>query len=159
MARPLHTTVSFFRSSSVPIALVMFFSIPWFIELFTLKSDIEVLRSLKQAIDPNSIPNFSFLSTWNFQADPCESSGGQFLGILCTLINDSINRISVLDLDEGGYDGFLETTIGNLTELTTLNLRRNRFRGPLPTTIFNLRKLTRLTLPEKCFHRDSPPEN
>ncbi|KAF8393871.1 hypothetical protein HHK36_020069 [Tetracentron sinense] len=125
----------------------------------TLESDTQALRSLKQSIDPNSISKFSFLDSWDFKIDPCESSGSHFLGILCTIpLDNSRSRVSVIDLDGIGYEGFLTPAIGNLTELTTINLSKNRFRGPIPETISNLRKLTRLIISENFFTGIPPIE-
>ncbi|KAK6944446.1 hypothetical protein RJ641_025548 [Dillenia turbinata] len=127
-------------------------AIPEIVHSRTLDSDIEVLRSLKQCIDPSSIPRYSFLSTWNFNVDPCESNGGNFLGILCTIpLGNYTSRITGIELDGVGYDGFLTPTIGNLTELTILNLSKNKFRGPLPGTIANLNSLKQLSLSENVF--------
>lgn len=113
----------------------------------TLDADIQVLRVFKRCIDPNSIPPNSYLSSWDFAMDPCETTGGQFLGILCSFPLDySPNRITAIDLDGVGYEGFIAAAIGNLTELTSINLRKNNFRGPIPESIANLKKLTRLSL-------------
>ncbi|XP_019457835.1 PREDICTED: leucine-rich repeat receptor-like serine/threonine-protein kinase BAM1 [Lupinus angustifolius] len=118
----------------------------------TLESDTQALVEIKSAIDPNSIPPSSYLNSWDFTMDPCESTGSQFLGILCNLpLDNSSSRVTALDLDSIGYDGFLTPVIGNLTELTVLNLDNNNFRGPIPETISNLRKLIRLTLSDNFF--------
>ncbi|KAL9680186.1 hypothetical protein QQ045_018064 [Rhodiola kirilowii] len=115
-------------------------------------ADIEVLRALKDCIDPNSIPPMSFLETWNFGMDPCESGGGHFLGVLCTIPKENApTRITEIDLDGVGYDGFLTQQIGNLTELTVLGLGNNMFRGPMPESISKLVKLTTLSLPGNYF--------
>ncbi|XP_059630204.1 leucine-rich repeat receptor-like protein kinase PEPR1 [Cornus florida] len=146
MAKPMQSI------SSCLYSIIIFTFISGFVHSITLQSDIEALRSLKQAIDPISIPRFSFLHSWNFHVDPCQSSGGNFLGILCSFPPDNTrSRITSLDLDAGGYDGFLTSAIGNLTELTTINLSKNRFRGPIPDTISNLKMLTRLSLSENFF--------
>ena len=107
--------------------------VPWIARSVTLESDIEALRSLKRAIDPNTIPPSSFLQTWNFQVDSCESPGENFLGITGTLPSDnSTKQVLGIDLDSGGYEGFLTPAVGNLT---ALNLGKNKFRGPIPTTV------------------------
>ncbi|KAJ4822678.1 hypothetical protein Tsubulata_027242 [Turnera subulata] len=123
----------------------------------TLGADIEVLRLFKQSIDPVSIPAYSYIYSWDFSVDPCESSGA-FLGILCKFpLDNSSIRIMAIDLDAIGYDGFLSPSIGNLSELSTLSLGRNNFRGPIPETIGNLQKLTRLSLAENLFTGRIPP--
>nr|XP_027118559.1 leucine-rich repeat receptor protein kinase EMS1-like [Coffea arabica] len=123
----------------------------------TLQSDIQVLRNIREAVDPNTVSSTSFLSTWNFDTDPCESSGPHFLGVLCTTPEDnSSSRIAVINLEGDGLDCFLTPTIGNLTELTTLNLRNNNFRGPIPNTIAKLRKITKLLLSQNFFSGGLP---
>ncbi|KAL3829215.1 hypothetical protein ACJIZ3_018017 [Penstemon smallii] len=124
----------------------------------TLESDIIVLQSIKQSIDPNSITPNSFLNTWNFKNDPCETTGIHFLGILCTIpetINSS-SRVTAIDLEGDGLEGFLTPILGNLTELTLLNLKKNRFRGPIPNSVTNLKRLTRLLLSDNFFSGSIP---
>ncbi|CAO2821657.1 unnamed protein product [Amaranthus hypochondriacus] len=123
----------------------------------TLSSEIDVLRALKEGIDPNSIPSNSFISTWDFSVDPCESTGSHFLGILCTIPEDnSSSRITTLELDGAGYDGFLTSNIGNLTELTLLNLSKNKFRGPIPDSMTKFSKLTTLIISDNFFTGSLP---
>ncbi|XP_017250584.2 LRR receptor-like serine/threonine-protein kinase GSO2 [Daucus carota subsp. sativus] len=123
----------------------------------TLESEVEVLRAITMSVDPVSITEYSFLSTWNFDLDPCESTGSDFLGILCTLPQDnSSSQITTLDLEGDGYEGFLTPAIENLTALTTLNLRRNQFRGPIPTTISRLGNLTSVLLSNNFFSGNMP---
>lgn len=150
MARPMHCRFS--------ISIFMAFSIPWFIQSVTLRSDIEALQSLRNGIDPNLIPPSSFLNTWELEADPCDSTGGIFLGILCTEPQNNISRVSIIDLDESGYDGFLSAAIGNLTELTTLQISNNKFRGPIPISLYNLQKLNTLSLSRNFFTGSLPRE-
>ncbi|KAH7836024.1 hypothetical protein Vadar_032051 [Vaccinium darrowii] len=151
MANPTDFTFSLFYYS-FPITVVIATFIPWFVYSLTLQSDIEALRSLKQAVDPSTIPPSSFLETWNFQVDPCENPGEQFLGIVCTIsLDNSTARVLEIDLDPIGYDGFLTPAIGDLTELTTLNLNKNKFRGPIPFNLSNLQNLTKLQLSNNFF--------
>lgn len=149
MATDTHPRVS--SSCSMILAIVLICSLT-LVHWLTLQTEIEVLSALKSSIDPNTIPPSSYLSTWDFLADPCESTGAKFLGILCTIpLDNSTSRIISVDLDGAGYDGFLTPLIGNLTELTSLDLSRSRFRGPLPDTIFNLKKLTRISVAGNFF--------
>lgn len=149
MARKMH--FSYFL-----LFLILTFD-PNLVKPMTLESDIQILRSLKSSIDPNSIPDTSYLGSWDFSVDPCESYGGKFLGILCTLpLENAKSRITAIDLDSSAYDGFLTTMIGNLTELTILNLSRNSFRGPIPDSITNLKKLTHLSLSQNYFTGSIP---
>uniref|UniRef100_A0A7N0UCI6 Uncharacterized protein n=1 Tax=Kalanchoe fedtschenkoi TaxID=63787 RepID=A0A7N0UCI6_KALFE len=118
----------------------------------TEEVDIEVLRALKDCIDPNSILPLSFLETWNFEMDPCESGGGHFLGVMCTVPKENVPcRVTEIDLDGARYDGFLTQQIGNLTELTVLSLGNNMFRGPIPESVSKLEKLTTLAIQGNYF--------
>nr|KYP58436.1 LRR receptor-like serine/threonine-protein kinase FLS2 [Cajanus cajan] len=118
----------------------------------TLQEDTLALLEIKRAIDPNSVTPSSYLNSWDFSVDPCESTGSQFLGILCYLpLDNSSSRVTEVDLDGVGYEGFLTPAIGNLTQLSVLNLNNNKFRGPIPETIAKLRKLTRLTMSQNYF--------
>ncbi|KAM7280771.1 hypothetical protein ACFE04_007905 [Oxalis oulophora] len=118
----------------------------------THQSDIQALRFLKKFVDPNTIASSSYLSTWDFSQDPCESARGQYLGVLCTINSgNSTSRILQLELDGIGYDGFLTDSIGNLTELTVLDISKNKFRGPIPESITSLTKLTKLVLSDNYF--------
>ncbi|KAK4352987.1 hypothetical protein RND71_028505 [Anisodus tanguticus] len=118
----------------------------------TLQSDIQVLEVIKTSIDPVSISTDSFLSSWDFNLDPCEMTGTSFLGILCTIPLDTntTSRIMEIYLEGDELEEFLTPSIGNLTELVSVNLGRNKFRG-LPETITNLKKLTSLQLCENYF--------
>ncbi|RDX93446.1 hypothetical protein CR513_24301, partial [Mucuna pruriens] len=83
----------------------------------TLQDDTLALREIKHAIDPNSVTLSSYLNSWDFSVDPCESTGSQFLGILSYLpLDNSSSRVTKIDLDAIGYEGFLTPAIGNLTE-------------------------------------------
>ncbi|KAE9585956.1 hypothetical protein Lal_00010301 [Lupinus albus] len=149
MARVMPTKVLYLLYSTLTIILCL---MPLQINSATLEADTQALLEIKLAIDPNSVPPSSYLNSWDFTVDPCESTGSQFLGILCNLpLDNSSSRVTALDLDSIGYDGFLTPSIGNLTELTVINLDKNKFRGPIPQTISNLRKLTRLTLSDNFF--------
>ncbi|KAF1002766.1 uncharacterized protein LOC141700262 [Apium graveolens] len=127
-------------------------------EAKTLQSDIDVLRAISLSIDPISITQYSFLNTWDFDLDPCDSTGADFLGILCTLPQDdnSTTQITAIDLEGDGYEGFLTPAIENLTALTTLNLKRNQFRGPIPPAIARLGNLTSLLLSGNFFSGSIP---
>ncbi|XP_074293751.1 uncharacterized protein LOC141620901 [Silene latifolia] len=130
---------------------------PSLVHSATISTEVDVLRALKEGIDPNSIPDNAFLSTWDFSLDPCESTGAHFLGVLCNIPEDnSSSQITQLELDGVGYDGFLTVNLGNLTELTIINLSKNKFRGPIPESITKLNKLTSLTLSDNFFTGSLP---
>lgn len=124
----------------------------------TLEADTSTLQLLKDSIDPSSIAAYSYLNTWDFAFDPCETTGGRFLGILCAVHYDnSTTRITSLNLDAAGYDGFLTASLGNLTELTSLDLSQNRFRGPIPESIAALKKLVWVSMAGNFFTGNIPP--
>ncbi|KAL0392519.1 UNVERIFIED_CONTAM: hypothetical protein Sradi_2474700 [Sesamum radiatum] len=123
----------------------------------TLQSDIEVLRSIRQSINPRTIPSSSFLHSWSFSIDPCDTPGTHFLGILCSIPdNNSSSRITAINLEEDGLEGSLPPGLGNLTELTLLNLRRNKFHGQIPDSIIRMTKITRLLLSENLLSGGIP---
>ncbi|GMJ08480.1 hypothetical protein like AT3G59510 [Hibiscus trionum] len=145
MSRDMHSSRPLIISAILSLFLTLSHSL-------TLQSDIEALQSLKLSVDPNMIPPSSYLTTWDFSVDPCETAGSKFLGILCSFPSgNSTSRITTLELDSVGYDGFLPPRIGTLTALTSLDLSGNRFRGPVPDTIKNLNRLTRITLSGNFF--------
>ncbi|XP_061991651.1 leucine-rich repeat receptor-like serine/threonine-protein kinase BAM3 [Rosa rugosa] len=139
----------------MPLFCLVYFTLcssPLFTSSLTLHSDIQVLHVMKRCIDLYSIPPNSYLSSWDFIHDPCETTGGQFLGVLCSFpLDQSPSRITAIDLDGAGYEGFITSEIGNLTELTFINLSKNNFRGQIPQSISNLKKLTRLSLSNNFF--------
>ncbi|CAN1731922.1 LRR receptor-like serine/threonine-protein kinase FLS2 [Linum perenne] len=122
----------------------------------THPSDSQALRALKDSIDPVTITTSSFLYSWDFSLDPCDSSGA-FLGVLCSFpLDNSTSRVVAISLDASGYDGFLTHDIGNLSDLSTLDLTSNNFRGPIPETIANLRQLTRFLISGNLFTGQIP---
>ncbi|KAG2686792.1 hypothetical protein I3760_09G023700 [Carya illinoinensis] len=158
MARLLQYSSFSLCFHSIIVATVLS-SIPTLILSSTLYSDIQVLRTLKRSVDHSSIFPTSYLTTWDFTVDPCESTGKQFLGIVCSIpLDNAPSRIIAIDLDGVGYDGFLSPSIGNLTELTTLSLNNNKFRRTIPESISNLKKLTRLSLADNCITGTIPTE-
>ncbi|XP_010526132.1 PREDICTED: leucine-rich repeat receptor-like protein kinase PEPR1 [Tarenaya hassleriana] len=158
MASQSSSSSSMFFSFTMPIALslLLLASVPPPVLSATLPSDIQALESILRSIDPSSISPASYLSTWDFSEDPCEGAG-TFLGIICSFpLDNTTSRVTEIELDDVGYDGFLSVSIGNLTELTVLSLNKNRFRGPIPESVFTLRKLVRLSLAENYFTGDIP---
>lgn len=144
---------------TISLTIITLSLIPYFVNSKTLDTDVQVLRLFKEAIDPISISSTSLLKTWDFDLDPCETTGTHFLGILCTVPEDnSSSRVFVIDLEGDGFEGFLTPKVENLTELTVLNLSRNKFRGPIPNSITRLRKLTSLQLSGNFFSGPLPDD-
>lgn len=101
--------VPLYYSSILTITTLCLIMMPSQIHSSTLEADTLSLREIKRAIDPNSVTPSSYLNSWDFTMDPCESTGSQFLGILCDLPldNNSSSRVTAIDLDGIGYEGFL----------------------------------------------------
>lgn len=148
---PFHPSVT--SSYSIIIFVIVLAYSLRIVHSLTLESDVEALRSMLNVIDEQTIPASSYLSTWDFKGDPCESTGAKFLGILCSIPSDNStsSRIVSIDLSGAGYHGTLSRSIGNLTELTSLDLSRNRLTGQLPDTLKNLKKLIRISIADNQF--------
>ncbi|CAN0858026.1 LRR receptor-like serine/threonine-protein kinase FLS2 [Linum grandiflorum] len=145
---------SFYSPTHYLLLLVSIILAP--VQSITHVPDSDALRALKESIDPVTITASSFLYSWDFSVDPCDSSGA-FLGVLCSFpLDNSTSRVVAIGLDAAGYDGFLTHEIGNLTELATLDLTNNNFRGPIPETIVNLRQLTKFLISENLFTGQIP---
>ncbi|KAK4433807.1 hypothetical protein Salat_0543400 [Sesamum alatum] len=149
--------LSFSLCSLMTFLLLSLTENPLLADSKTLESDIQVLRSIRQSINPHTITSSSFLHSWNFAVDPCDAPGPHFLGILCDIPdNNSSSRITAINLQADGLEGFLPPGLGNLTELTLLNLGKNKFHGPIPDSIVNMRKITRLLLSDNSLSGSIP---
>ncbi|GLJ25352.1 hypothetical protein SUGI_0485480 [Cryptomeria japonica] len=124
----------------------------------TSKSDIESLILFKYAVEESSIFPSTCLSSWNFSVDPCDYAGtSQFIcGIRCDVKAKGRKRITSLTLDQPGYKGYLDPSIGNLRELTELYLAGNAFHGIIPQSISRLTKLNKLDLSGNMFSGSLP---
>ncbi|KAE9452832.1 hypothetical protein C3L33_15276, partial [Rhododendron williamsianum] len=158
------------------ISIFMAFSIPWFVQSVTLQSDIEALRSLINGIDPNLIPPSSFLNTWEFEADPCDSTGhistlgampslktldlsdnrfsGSITGEIVMLpnlnrINASLNSFSVVEVTQ---------VPGGESQLQVLDVHGNTLSGQLPVNLVTYGNLTEVNLGSNQFSGQIPAE-
>ncbi|GLJ25351.1 hypothetical protein SUGI_0485470 [Cryptomeria japonica] len=124
----------------------------------TSKSDIESLILFKNVVEESSIFPSTCLSSWNFSIDPCDSVGtSQFIcGIRCDVKVKGRKRITSLTLDQPGYRGSLDPSIGNLRQLTELYLAGNAFHGIIPQSIGRLTKLNKLDLSGNMFSGSLP---
>ncbi|KAH0693440.1 hypothetical protein KY285_020537 [Solanum tuberosum] len=85
---------------------------------------------------------------------PSQVAPSMLLACLCFnwITRLCISTLRIINNLEGDrLEGFLTSSIGNLTELVSLNLGRNQFRGPVPESSTYLRKLTSLQLYENFF--------
>lgn len=124
----------------------------------THPSDVQALKAFKAAINPNSIPSWSCLASWDFSAaDPCAlPRRTHFLcGVTC---DSSGTRVTAITLDSIGYSGTLSPLVSRLSALTALSLPDNSFHGPIPfDSLSSLPSLQTLSLPGNSFSGGLPP--
>lgn len=117
----------------------------------TYWGDVEVLKQLKNALDPSSVSPGSCVASWDFAAaaDPCDAlfSDKFTCGFRCDVTDGSgASRLTELALDQAGYSGPLAAVSWDLPYLQTLDLSGNYFAGPIPASLSNLTQLSRLGL-------------
>ncbi|XP_052195100.1 probable inactive leucine-rich repeat receptor kinase XIAO [Diospyros lotus] len=114
----------------------------------TYWGDIEVLKQLKNGIDPNSVNQGTCLGSWDFRLDPCDSIFTQNFtcGLRCDVVVSNASRVTELALDPVGYVGWLDSVSWDLPYLETLDLSGNFFSGTVPDSLSNLTRLQRLSL-------------
>ncbi|KAK4791725.1 hypothetical protein SAY86_032138 [Trapa natans] len=123
----------------------------------THRGDIEVLKQLKDAVDPASVTPGSCLASWDFAYDPCDSlfSDRFTCGFRCDSIGS--NRITEIALDQAGYSSASLSAVhwSHLPLLQSLDLSGNSFSGPIPAA-YSLSNLTRLSLSRNFFSGSIP---
>ncbi|GMN35683.1 hypothetical protein TIFTF001_005440 [Ficus carica] len=114
----------------------------------TFPGDIQILKDLKNGLDPNSITPGSCLSSWDFSVDPCDHlfTNRFTCGFRCDRLVSGFSRVTEITLDPTGYTGSLASTGWTLPYLQTLDLSENSFHGPIPGSLSNLTGLNRLCL-------------
>ncbi|XVF17977.1 hypothetical protein REPUB_Repub10bG0171800 [Reevesia pubescens] len=126
----------------------------------TYWGDIEVLKQLKNGVDPNSVNPGSCLSSWDFTVDPCDSLFSERFtcGFRCDLSVSGLSRVTEVTLDSAGYAGSLPSSSSswNLPYLQILDLSNNFFSGWIPGSLANLTQLTRLGLSRNTFSGEIP---
>ncbi|CAN4078802.1 unnamed protein product [Withania somnifera] len=120
--------------------------------------DIQILRQLKNNIDPNSITPGSCLNSWDFSVDPCDNLGGEKFtcGLRCDVVISSVSRVTELAFDQWNYSGSFSSLSWNLPYLQTLDLTNNGFIGSLPESLSNLIRLQRLGLSRNSLSGSIP---
>ncbi|XP_002981260.2 leucine-rich repeat receptor protein kinase EMS1 [Selaginella moellendorffii] len=93
----------------------------------------DALLDIKKQL--KDLPGSSFLSSWDFEREPCSG----FSGIVCTIIGAS-SHVVMLNLGDGyagspGLTGTLSPRIGDLRLLQQLTLTAGSVRGELPSSI------------------------
>lgn len=125
----------------------------------TYWEDTQVLKQLKNALDPSSISSGSCVDSWDFSVDPCDNLFGQKFtcGFRCDTVVSGAGRVTELNLDQAGYSGSLSSVFWNLPYLETLDLSNNYFSGPLPDSFSNLSRLRSLSVSANSFSGEVPP--
>lgn len=120
--------------------------------------DAEVLKELKQGLDPASVKPGSCVSSWDFTVDPCDNLFGEKFtcGFRCDVVVSGLSRVTELTLDQAGYSGSLSSFTWNLPYLQTLDLSNNYFSGQIPYSFSNLTRLSRLSLSFNSFSGEIP---
>ncbi|KAK7406770.1 hypothetical protein VNO78_08401 [Psophocarpus tetragonolobus] len=130
------------------------------VESKTYWGDTQVLKELKQGLEPSSVKAGSCVSSWNFtlDLDPCDNLFGEKFtcGFRCDVVVSGLSRVTELALDQAGYAGSLTLT-WNLPYLETLYLSDNYFSGQIPDSLSNLTRLRQLSLSSNSFSGEIPP--
>ncbi|XVF15853.1 hypothetical protein REPUB_Repub09cG0191900 [Reevesia pubescens] len=124
----------------------------------TYWGDIEVLKQLKNGVEPNSVSPGSCLSSWDFTVDPCDSIFSEKFtcGFRCDLTVSGLSRVTEVSLDSAGYAGSVSSPTWNLPYLQILDLSNNFFSGWIPGSLSNLTQLTRLGLSRNTLSGEIP---
>ncbi|XVF59724.1 hypothetical protein PTKIN_Ptkin07bG0298600 [Pterospermum kingtungense] len=154
-------TLKFFVSSLLLLVLVVVNGVLPRAESKTYWGDIEVLKQLKNGVDPKSVSPGSCLSSWDFAFDPCDSLFSERFtcGFRCDITVSGLSRVTEVTLDSAGYAGSLSSSSSfswNLPYLQTLDLSNNFFSGWIPASLANLTQLTRLALSRNTFSAELP---
>ncbi|KAF3446391.1 hypothetical protein FNV43_RR11570 [Rhamnella rubrinervis] len=109
---------------------------------------MQVLKDLKNGLNPTSITPGSCLSSWDFTVDPCDHIFTQRFtcGFRCDRLVSGTARITEITLDQVRYSGSLASATWNLPYLQSLDLSYNSFSGSIPGSFSNLTQLRRLSL-------------
>ncbi|XVF63762.1 hypothetical protein PTKIN_Ptkin09bG0112800 [Pterospermum kingtungense] len=124
----------------------------------TYPADLQVLKDLKNGVDPRSIAPGSCLSSWDFSLDPCDNifSDHYTCGLRCDVIVSGFARVTEITLDPVGYSGSLTSPSWNLPYLQTLDISDNSFSGSIPDSSSNLTHLRRLCLSGNSLSGEVP---
>ncbi|KAL2348576.1 hypothetical protein Fmac_002576 [Flemingia macrophylla] len=144
-----------------PIAIILTWGLLLLLgaESKTHSGDAEVLKNLKQGMEPGSVKPGSCVSAWDFTMDPCDNLLSQKFtcGFRCDAVVSGLSRVTELALDQAGYAGSLSNLTWNLPYLETLDLSHNYFSGEIPDSFSNLTRLKRLSLSSNSFSGEIPP--
>ncbi|XP_020217645.1 probable LRR receptor-like serine/threonine-protein kinase At4g36180 [Cajanus cajan] len=124
----------------------------------THSGDVQVLKELKQGLEPGSVNPGSCVSSWDFTLDPCDNllSEKFTCGFRCDVVVSGLSRVTELALDQAGYAGSLNNLTWNLPYLQTLDISHNYFSGQIPDSFSNLTRLSRLSLSSNSFSGEIP---
>lgn len=121
--------------------------------------DVQVLKQLKSAITPSSIPAASCIDSWDFSVDPCDNlfTDKFTCGLRCDVVSDdSTSRVTELALDSAGYSAALSAVSWSLPFLQNLDFSNNNLSGPIPDSLSRLTQLQRLALSHNSLSGSIP---
>jgi hypothetical protein len=145
-------------SLSSTVLLIMVTGLSLRAESKTYWGDIEVLKEMKNGLDPGSVSPGSCVSSWDFAVDPCDNLFSERFtcGFRCDLVVSGTSRVTEISLDQAGYTGSLPSTSWSLPYLETLDLSNNFFSGSIPDSLANLTQLRRLGLSRNSLSGQIP---
>lgn len=119
---------------------------------------MQVLKDLKDGLNPASIAPGSCLSSWDFPVDPCDHVFTRRFtcGFRCGRVVSGSARVTEITLDQAGYSGSLASATWNLPYLHTLDLSYNSFSGSIPDSLSNWTRLRRLVLSKNSLSGPVP---
>ncbi|KAL5557942.1 hypothetical protein UlMin_034153 [Ulmus minor] len=140
------------------LVVLVFANLSHFADSKTFAGDIQILKDLKNGLNPKSITPGSCLSSWDFSVDPCDHLFSQHFtcGFRCDRAVSGLFRVTEITLDQAGYSGSLGSTSWNLPYLQTLDITENSFHGPIPGSISGLTGLRRLCLSKNSLTGSVP---
>ncbi|KAG8377795.1 hypothetical protein BUALT_Bualt08G0070800 [Buddleja alternifolia] len=106
---------------------------------------------LNPRFDIDSLPNFTFLSSFN-------SSGFLLRGSIPEWLGQRLSNLTVLDLRSSSIDGSIPSSIGSLTRLSSLYLSNNSITGTFPSALGRLLSLSVLDLSLNLLTGQIPSE-
>ncbi|XP_023000308.1 LRR receptor-like serine/threonine-protein kinase IOS1 [Cucurbita maxima] len=115
-------------------------------ELESDQGDVDAMRKIKSI--------YGVMKDW--EGDPCIPRAYPWSGVGCT--NESIPRITSLNLSSSGLTGDISPDISDLTALETLDLSNNSLTGELPDALSKLSNLKVLNLENNNLSCPLPPE-
>lgn len=120
--------------------------------------DVEILKQLKNSVDPNSVTQGSCIDSWDFTLDPCDNLFKEKFtcGFRCDVVVEGFSRVTELALDSAYYSGSLSNVTWNLPYLQNFDVSNNYFNGSVPGSFSQLTRLQRLGLSRNLLSGSVP---